>query len=88
MLYCCFTAALLLYCCFTEVRELLSDVVGCLLFCLCIWVIPGTIEWVEDEELADLQGVGDAETQLEELETVRLKHRVPTGYETLYEVRY
>ena len=67
-------------------RDMLSDVVGCLLMCLCIWVIPGTIEWVEDEELADLQGVGDAETAREQLEKIREKRRVPKGYETLYEV--
>jgi hypothetical protein len=67
-------------------RDVLSDVVGCLLMCLCIWVIPGTIEWVEDEELADLQGVGDAETVREQLEKIREKRRVPKGYETLYEV--
>jgi hypothetical protein len=67
-------------------RDLLGDVVGCLLLCLCIWVIPGTIEWVEDEDLADLQGVGDAETAREQLEKIREKRRVPKGYETLYEV--
>jgi len=57
-----------------------------MLLCLCIWVIPSTIEWVEDEELADLQGVGDAETLREQLDKVREKHRVPKGFETLYEV--
>ena len=67
-------------------RDMLADVVGCMLLCLCIWVIPSTIEWVEDEELADLQGVGDAETLREQLDKVREKHRVPKGFETLYEV--
>ena len=67
-------------------RDLLADVVGCLLLCLCIWIIPSTIEWVEDEELADLQGIGDAETARQELDKVRVQHRVPKGYETLYEV--
>jgi hypothetical protein len=67
-------------------RDALADVVGSLLLCLCLWIIPSTIEWVEDEELADLQGVGDAETARRELEQVRLQNRVPKGYETLYEV--
>lgn len=67
-------------------RDLLGDVVGSLLLCLCIWIIPSTIEWVEDEELADLQAVGDAETAREALDKIREKHRVPKGYETLYEV--
>lgn len=32
--------------------------------------MPGTIEWVQDNELTDLQGVGDAERAGDELEEV------------------
>lgn len=48
--------------------------------------MPGTIEWVQDNELTDLQGVGDAERAGDELEEVRQKNMVPKGFHTLYEV--
>eukprot|EP00960_Hanusia_phi_P068154 766772-Hanusia_phi.AAC.5 len=67
-------------------RDLFSDVLGCILLSAVFWFIPATMDWVQDDELLNLQAVGDAQTAKEEWEGVRAKLSIPKGFRSLYEV--
>jgi len=71
---------------FHSLRDVLADAAGWMVLSLSVWVVPGAIEWVEDEEITDLQVVGDGQAAAQALAEARARHAVPAGFSSLYEV--